>query len=349
MKPDAVLNRNHTLFQSISKMSDEARFQTTILFHGNCIDGWFAAYFAYCQLNQYGGIQMFPIAPSQPNTWPAAEVMEGTDVWLLDVSVPAYVREEWTEARVRSIQCIDHHATAIEQWPADACPIHTEHCAALQTHEYFYPGMPIPAWLHSIDRVDRWVDVTYEDRCLREFLHELARLPVQHRLADAIHLTNSFIYNITEHPEAYAWYVEQGEKGLHMKDGQLWSIIKSKGYIVRIDEKHVAEWQVPSTWLGHKLFLMNTTDVVLDTTEASHLVFTNDADISIFINYRNKVFYTKGQKSTMKSMVVYSARSAVTHGINLTEGTIFNGHPTSAGASLVRGEAEHFPFLIESL
>jgi len=61
------------------------------------------------------------------------------------------------------------------------------------------------------------------------------------------------------------------------------------------------------------------------------------------------VFYTKGQKSTMKSMVVYSARSTVAHGINLTEGTIFNGHPTSAGASLVRGEAVHFPFLIESL
>lgn len=330
-------------------MSDEARFQTTILFHGNCIDGWFAAYFAYCQLNQFGGIQMFPIAPSQPNTWPAAEVMEGTDVWLLDVSVPAYIREEWTEARVRSIQCIDHHASAIEQWPADACPIHTEHCAALQTHEYFYPGMPIPAWLHSIDRVDRWVDVTYEDRCLREFLHELARLPVQKRLADAIHLTNSFIYNITEHPEAYAWYVGQGEKGLHIKDSQLLSIIKSKGYIVRVDEKYVAEWQVPSTWLGRKLFLMDTTDVVLDTTEASHLVFTNDADISIFINYRNKVFYTKGQQNTMKSMVVYSARSAVAHGINLTEGTIFNGHPTSAGASLVHGEAVHFPFLIESL
>jgi hypothetical protein len=94
---------------------------------------------------------------------------------------------------------------------------------------------------------------------------------------------------------------------------------------------------------------MNTTDVILDTTEASHLVFTKHSDISVFINYRNKVFYTKPQKGTMKSMIVYSARSSVASGINLTEGTIFSGHPTSAGASLVRGEATHFPFLLESL
>ena len=330
-------------------MSDEARFQTTILFHGNCIDGWFAAYFAYCRLNQYGGIQMFPIAPSQPNTWPAAEVMEGTDVWLLDVSVPAYVREEWTEARVRSIQCIDHHASAIEQWPADACPIHTEHCAALQTHQYFYPGMPIPAWLHSIDRVDRWVDVTYEDRCLREFLHELARLPVQRRLAEAIQRTNQFVYNMFNQPDARDLYMKVGSETLYHKDEHIRGLIESKGHIVTMEEKHVESWRLPSTWLGRKVFLMNTTDVALDTTETSHLVFMKHTDVSVFINYRTKVFYTKVHQGTMKSMVVYSARSAVAHGINLTEGTIFNGHPTSAGASLVRGEAVHFPFLPESL
>ncbi len=292
---------------------------------------------------------MFPIAPSQPNTWPAAEVMEGTDVWLLDVSVPAYVREEWTEARVRSIQCIDHHATSIEQWSDEACPIHIEHCAALQAFQHFFPGEEIPEWLHSIDRVDRWVDVTYDDRCLREFLHEIARLPVQHRLTDAIRMTNDFVFQMNENLESHSWYLKQGEKFLHTKDAHLWSIIDSKGHTITIDETQAGLWNVPPAWVGHKLFLMNTTDVILDTTEASHLVFTKYTDISIFINYRNKVFYTKGKKGSMKSMVVYSARSSVASGINLTDETIFNGHPTSAGASLVRGEATHFPFLLESL
>ena len=319
-----------------------------IIFHGNCIDGWFSAYFAHYALTLQGitNIKMYPAAPTGAGL-PSLKDMANAHILLVDISFDAATRETWKGAL--SIQCIDHHATAIEQWPADACPIHTEHCAALQAFHYFFHGMKAPEWLHSIDRVDRWVDVTYEDRCLREFLHELARLPVQHRLAEAIHKTNRFIYNMTNEPDTYSWYLEQGEKYLHKKDSHLWSIIESKGNTVTIEEKHVEAWHIPSSWLGRNLFLMNTTDIVLDTTEASHLVFTKYADVSIFINYRNKVFYTKGQNSTMKSMVVYSARSSVPHGINLTEGTIFNGHPASAGASLVHGEAAFFPFLIESL
>jgi hypothetical protein len=46
---------------------------------------------------------------------------------------------------------------------------------------------------------------------------------------------------------------------------------------------------------------------------------------------------------TEKSVIVYSAR---THGFNVTEGTIFKGHPTAAGASLVQGEVPVLPFLL---
>ena len=31
-------------------MCDSDSMRTTILYHGNCIDGWFSAYFAYCAL-----------------------------------------------------------------------------------------------------------------------------------------------------------------------------------------------------------------------------------------------------------------------------------------------------------
>jgi len=330
-------------------MCDSDCIQTTILYHGNCIDGWFSAYFAYCALLEKGRIQMFPIAPSQPNTWPSSEMMEGTDVWLLDVSVPAHVREEWMADGVRSVQCIDHHATAIEQWPADACPICTDCCAALQCWTHFYPGVAVPEWLHSIDRVDRWVNVTYQDRCLREFLHDIARLPVQRKLQQALEETYNFIYWMQHHPEeSMKGYCELGLTQLKQKDTELMSIIESKGRIVLVEAYHVAAWKVPQTWRGLKVFLMDTTDVVLDTTEAAHLVFTQNDDVAVFINYRNKTFYTKPRGGIMKSMLVYSARSN-THGVrnvlNLTEGTVFRGHPTSAGASLVRGEATHFPFL----
>jgi hypothetical protein len=32
--------------------------------------------------------------------------------------------------------------------------------------------------------------------------------------------------------------------------------------------------------------------------------------------------------------------------LDLTEGTIFQGHPTAAGASLTHGETMHFPFML---
>lgn len=318
---------------------------TTILFHGNCIDGWFAAYFAFCKLQDDGEVQMFPIAPSQPNTWPTAETMEGTHVWLLDVSVPEFAREEWEQAGALSIQCIDHHATAITQWPEGT--IHTDCCAALQTWRFFYPELAEPEWLHSIDRVDRWVDVTYEDRCLREFLHDIARLPVQKRIHDALVQTDAFVHHMEDHPEDITTYQENGKKSLLQKDEYLTKLLETKGHVVVIEDSHLALWALPSTWRGLHLFLMDTTDIILDTTEASYLAFSHHPHIHVFINYRQKTFYEKrGKTKLMKSMTVYSARSRE---LDLTVGTVLRGHPTSAGASLVSGETEMFPFLITSL
>ena len=319
-------------------------FQTTILFHGNCIDGWFSAYFAYHALRKNGEIQLFPIAPSQPNTWPSAETMEGTDVWLLDVSVPESARKEWLEAGSRSVSCIDHHATAIEQWPSHACPIHTECCAALQTHQHFYPDTPIPEWLHSIDRIDRWENVTYEDRCLREFLYVIARKPVQRQMAMAFQETDQFIHCMTNYPKTYDWYLSEGKKILTAKDVSLAKILKEKGTFLTITDELQAKWKLPQSWNGIRAFIMDNSDVAIDTTEASHLIFTTTWDVSVFINYRKKLFYTNGgAQRVMKSMTVYSARS---NSLDLTVGTVLRGHPSAAGASLVQGETSHFPFLL---
>ena len=131
----------------------------------------------------------------------------------------------------------------------------------------------MPEWLHSIDRVDRWADVTYEDRCLREFLHDIARLPVQ--LKNALDETYNFIYWMQHHPEeSMKGYCGIGEVQLKKKDAELLSVIE-KGRSVVIDAGHLAEWRLPKTWLGITVFLMDTTDIILDMTEAAHLVFTS--------------------------------------------------------------------------
>ena len=314
----------------------------TILFHGNCIDGWFSAYIAYTALNpQASNIKMYPISPSQTNTWPSVAEMAGTHILLVDVSVAASYRTSWTLGGALSINCIDHHASAVEHWPAGASPINTESCAALQAWKHFYPSAEPPFWLYHIDRIDRWDNPTYEDRCVREVLNEIAHKPVQGRQDEAFLMTEAFLMNMTN-PMTVAMVINQGKQILDQKDTVLCGIL-GNGRIHTLNHEYITAWSLPVSWLGANVFIIDNTCVSLDTTEAAHIVFQTHSGVDIFINYRKKVMYGKGPTGVDKTMYVYSARS---RGFNLTEGTILKGHPTSAGASLIKEEVPLLPFLV---
>jgi hypothetical protein len=316
----------------------------TILFHGNCIDGWMSCYIAHSSIKNYGSVRQYPIAPGQPNTWPAVNVMRNNHVLLVDVSVPQETRDMWLACGVLSVKCIDHHASAVEHWPADSCPINTESCAAIQTWQFFYPQMPIPEWLHCVDRIDRWDHPTEEDRCLREVLHVIAHKPVQRKFDEAYADTDAFMQTI--HTEAgKAATIERGRVILQKKDEDLFKVL-GKGNVMVVAEQHVAVWKLPASWLGITLYIIDNTDVVFDTTEAAHQVFTHYPQVNVFINYRKKTFLEKGDMAVEKTVYVYSARSCE---FDLTkDGSVFKGHPTSAGVSLVCGEAPLIPFLFET-
>ena len=112
----------------------------------------------------------------------------------------------------------------------------------------------------------------------------------------------------------------------------------------RFTEEYLKGWKLPDTWLSAYVYIIDNTNIVFDTTEAAHIVFTHHPEVNIFINYRKKIVYTKGPKPVMKTLYVYSARS---RGFNLTEGTIFNGHPTAAGASIYKEDVAMLPFIID--
>jgi hypothetical protein len=315
----------------------------TILFHGNCIDGWFSAYIAHTALKSVGaGVKMYPISPSQTNTWPVVKDMSGTHVLLLDVSVAEHHRTAWLAAGALSVNCIDHHASAVEHWPAGACPINTAACAAVQTWRHFYPAQEIPFWLHHIDRVDRWDNPTYEDRCVREVLNVIAHKPVQKKMAEAFALTEAFLANMSN-PVGIMMVMTQGKQILDGKDAALLAVL-SKGSFHTFTAEYIAGWSLPSHWLGANVFIIDNTHITLDTTEAAHIVFQHYPQVNVFINYRKKVLFGKGDMPEEKTLYVYSARS---RGFNLTEGgSVLKGHPTAAGATLVKGEVPILPFLL---
>jgi hypothetical protein len=320
----------------------------TILFHGNCIDGWFSCYIAYSILRTKGALAMYPIAPGQPNTWPSAAVLEGTHVLMVDVSVPEATRDHWMAHGALSIQCIDHHASAVEHW-SECCPIHVESCAAIQTWQHFYPALPIPFWLHQIDRMDRWDHPTEDDRSIREILIHISHRPVQKRFDQAIQMTEDFLKKVSTQ-KGWSEIVEKGRAILEKKDAALRETLTA-GRTVVISETELLAWHLPETWMGKLVYIMDNTNKPFDSTEASHLVFTHYPETDVFINYRKKSFRVGGRNiepcyrerlAMGQQMIVYSARS---QSLSLTEGTVLRGHPTSAGASLLIGEAAFFPFL----
>lgn len=313
-----------------------------IVFHGNCIDGWMATFIAHTILVQHGTVRQYPVAPGQPGTWVAAEqVMRNAHVLLLDVSVSQETRDKWYRNGALSVNCIDHHESAIGHWPADACPIHVESCAALQTWHHFYPQQEVPAWLHHIDRVDRWDNPTDEDRSIREVLNIIAHKPVQRKFDEAFEMTREFIATMST-PEGVAATVAEGREILRKKDASLYPVL-GKGNVTKMTPELQAQWNLPASWASIRLFVIDNTDMSFDSTEAAHQVFTYFPQVDVFINYRRKTFLEKGDMAVEKTVYTYSARS---RDFVLNEnGCVFKGHPTSAGASLVQGEVAVLPFV----
>jgi len=311
----------------------------TILFHGNCIDGWFSAYLGYIALKLSGTVQLFPIAPTPSPHWPKPEVMKDTHILLLDVSVEKKYRDEWEAAGALSVDCFDHHASACCHWD-EKDKIKVEHCAAMQTFAHFYPKNEIPFWLHSIDRVDRWDKPTYEDRCLREVMHVLAHMPVDKKSCEeALQATDAFVQRLLD-PAEVVKILAEGKVILDAKDARLFQILNQWGKMVLITPELTGQWNLPVEWQGINAFIMDNSAATIDSTEAAHQVFSHYPGVDVFVNYRKRPINKQGKK---KTVYVYSARSQT---MNVTNGTVFQGHPTAAGASLIADEVMVLPFVL---
>ena len=318
----------------ITMQVDEQKF--TILYHGNCIDGWFSAYIAYNALQSKGPIQTRGISPNQVRTWPTPQEMAGTHIMMLDISVPQEYRDEWMKKGALSILCIDHHASSMDHWSHEDCPIHVEQCAALQTYQHFYPGSAVPGWLHAIDRIDRWENVSYEDRCMREIMSDIAHKPIRSNVRDAMEMSAAFVHDMNI-PDRVSMHLAHGKTILDQKDATLMKVLQ-KGTTFVVNDHIITQWSLPSTWLGIIIFVLDNSNISIDTTEAAHLFFLHRPDGVVFINYRKQQLHGKP-----KPQYIFSARS---RGLDITQGTILKGHPSAAGAMVVAEQDVVIPFVL---
>lgn len=334
-----------------SSPSEMAKPIVSIVFHGNCIDGWFSAYIAQGRYAMTHTIRYYPISPNLSHTWPTAEQIANTDVLMCDVSVPEKTLTKW-DASARSIFCIDHHATSESQWKnpkrEHQCVHSTDACATLLAWNYYMPlSVPIPEWVHQIDRIDRWHKVTDDDRAVREHLYTIARLPVQGNIDEAMRLTNEFVLACTLYPVIPAPLDAMKARGVEMlreKEAATNAILRM-GKVVTITSVICSAWCLSPEWIGTRGFIIDTTGIVLDSTEAGHIAM-RDYKTHFFVNYRVKEYINSDGVPT--KTYIYSARSK--DGYDLTAGgSILAGHPCSAGASVtIQDDAAIPPFVLDT-
>jgi len=319
-----------------------------VLYHGNCTDG-FAAFSLYSRWAEAKGhtVRGKPVAPHDPATWPA--VPEGKGATLvsvfLDVMLPEEAFRLWESVSVRTL-VIDHHGTSSELY--DRIRSETTHvvfstvsCAAVLTHQYLFPGMPVSDWIWHVDRVDRWCGVTAHDVALREYLQPIARLPVAEPgpvgTAKALAYLDAVIMRYSSGKAVMLDLIAESEKLLAKKKQFLDSILvrADRTNRITVDAPYCAAHCLDPAWAGQVVFSVDTTGARgFDTTLAAHMVFTNCPGVTAFANY------TRIGKGKYK----FCVRSTGFDMTGRTKGAhAFSGHPCAAGGVL---EGAAAPFLV---
>jgi hypothetical protein len=316
----------------------------SILYHANCVDGWFAAYLTQQHYALQGSpTQSFPITPGQPATLPPLDALRHTEIVLVDVSVPESVRTMWKEeADVTHITCYDHHDAAREDWPADQCPIDSSACTTLFLARLFSDPDTIPSWVYAIDRMDRWDHPSMDDRALREQFLRIAHL-CQSDPTEATRITSDFMHHYDD-PVWYDAYLAEGHRMLQQKHAALYPIL-DQGILYYIGHNLLRLWKLPREWLNRCVYVLDTTDHAVDSTDAAQVCFQHLPFVDVFLTLRRKIvrrFDHALQTHTPQTLLVYSARST---SLCLTSHSLFKGHPTAAGAHLWLQPRRTLPFV----
>lgn len=140
----------------------------TILYHADCIDGFGAAYAAWCQFGERANY--CPVHHGEP--WERAKIT-GHEVFILDFSFPPAVLESMAGLAL-SVTQIDHHISASQAWAGklqageNGLAVHRhptlpltvifdlEKSGARLAWEHFQPTQPVPLLLLHIEDQDLW-------------------------------------------------------------------------------------------------------------------------------------------------------------------------------------------------
>jgi oligoribonuclease NrnB/cAMP/cGMP phosphodiesterase (DHH superfamily) len=128
-----------------------------ILYHGDCPDGFGAAYAAW---KHFGNKATYlPVQHNQP----VPELWKKSTIYLVDFCYPKDILLSIVE-RAKKVQVIDHHISAqkdladlsVENYPQLSIHFDMQKSGAVLTWEHFHPDTPVPEFLYYIQDKDLW-------------------------------------------------------------------------------------------------------------------------------------------------------------------------------------------------
>ena len=312
-------------------MSSLAFTQPTysLLYRGNSLNGWLSAFLSHTALLGQGLTTTFhPLCGHRVVTEKDVAKWKGSHVLLLDMDAD----------RVEGNKQTLFHGGALSV-EVIGSGVETQTSTVVEVWRRWYGSEEMPFWLASMDRIIRWANPTWEDRCLREVMMPLAHMPP----TDALGATEAFMgWTMNPTGEEFQALMTQGQGRLMEKDQALCIYLCAQGRVHEITASDAETWGLSPEWVGLKAYLLDNTDMVLDTNEAAHLIFLNNPSVGVFVNYRKKVRKAGGACGLS---YVYSARSKA---FDLTTGGFFQGRAGSAGAQVPVGQGV-MPFVLSSV
>lgn len=141
---------------------------TIVIYHGDCRDGFGAAYAAW---KKFGDSASY-IPVKDHSDAPAG--LTGKEIYIVDFAFHKPILEELNQNNT-SVVVIDHHQTAreaVESYPQNI--FDNNHSGAVLTWQYFHPDTPVPELLLQVEDHDLWRFAMPENR---EFNVALGQYP----------------------------------------------------------------------------------------------------------------------------------------------------------------------------
>lgn len=141
-----------------------------VIYHGNCTDGFGAAFAAWLKL---GDEAEYRACHYNRECFQDGETVHNREVYILDFSFPRDVMD-WLFRDAQRVVWLDHHASVFKDWgvPLDdvadeltlglvqpndhTVVLDNNKSGALLAWEYFHPGTRVPRLIQHIDDRDRW-------------------------------------------------------------------------------------------------------------------------------------------------------------------------------------------------